>query len=291
MTKQSEKQITKKFNIMKRNILIIAAAIISMTLNACTINLDGENFGNKTIKGDGNIVTQSYDVSAFNEISSSLPATVNFTASGEYSCVVRVDENILEYLEIKVKEGELIMRKPDKTVNLRATEFVIEVTAPSLEEISLAGSGTFNVLSPMDEKEMEVFVAGSGDINFREAANVKRMEMQIAGSGDLRCVDLTAKEVEIDVAGSGSVKVESGIIRDMEASIAGSGSITSHAELDTLNIDVAGSGDIVAKVNYSLNYSIIGSGDIKYYGDPTVKGDKVGSGKVIQIEAPAHTSL
>ena len=64
---------------MKRNIIIIAAAIISMTLNACTINLDGESLGGKTIKGDGNIITRNIDVTAFNEISTSLPATVNFT--------------------------------------------------------------------------------------------------------------------------------------------------------------------------------------------------------------------
>jgi hypothetical protein len=76
---------------MKRNIIIITAAIISMTLNACSINLDGETLGGKTIEGDGNIVTRTYDVTAFTEISTSLQATVNFTIADSYSCTVSVD--------------------------------------------------------------------------------------------------------------------------------------------------------------------------------------------------------
>ena len=59
---------------MKRNILIIAAVIISITLNACNINVDGESFSGKSIKGNGQIVTQKYDMTAFTKISISLPA-------------------------------------------------------------------------------------------------------------------------------------------------------------------------------------------------------------------------
>ncbi len=136
---------------MKRNIIIIAATIISMTLNACTFNLDGETLGGKTVEGDGNIVTRTYDVTAFNEISTSLPAMVNFTIADSYSCTVSVDENLFDYLDIKVKDDELLLgkQKEDKSTRLKATQFVIEVTAPSLEIINLAGSGTLNAKSPL----------------------------------------------------------------------------------------------------------------------------------------------
>ena len=131
---------------MKRHIIIIAAVIIGMTLNACTINVDGESFGFKTVKGDGNVVTRDYDMAAFNAISTSLSATVNFTIADSYSCTVSLDENLFDYLDIKVKDNELLMgkRQEDKNTSLKATQFVIEVTAPSLENLNLAGSGTFN---------------------------------------------------------------------------------------------------------------------------------------------------
>ena len=263
---------------MKKNILLIAAAIISMTLNACTINLGGENFGGETIKGNGNIVTQTYDVSTFDELSIALPATVNFTVSNVYSCSVRVDENLLEYLDIKVEERKLRLCKQKKHNNthLNATEFIIEVTAPSLEEINLAGSGTFIALSPMEVKKLEANVAGSGDIIFKETVTVDKAELNVAGSGDMVCDELVADELDTNVAGSGDVKITNGKVRKAEASVAGSGDIVLTCDIENLDANIAGSGDIKARVNGRLTYGIFGSGDISYYGNPVVEGDKVG---------------
>jgi hypothetical protein len=263
---------------MKKHILIITAVIISMTLNACTINLDGESLGNKTIKGNGNIVTRNFDVSAFDEISTSLSATVNFTISDAYTCTFSVDENIFDYLDIRVEDQELLMgkKKEHKNTNLRATQFVVDVTAPSLEQINLAGSGTFNALSPMEVKKLEANVAGSGDIIFKETVTVDKAELNVAGSGDMVCDELVADELDTNVAGSGDVKITIGKVRKAEASVAGSGDIVLTCDIENLDANIAGSGDIKARVNGRLTYGIFGSGDIGYYGNPVVEGDKVG---------------
>lgn len=270
---------------MKRNIIIIAAAIISMTLNACTFNLDGETLGGKTIEGDGNIVTRTYEVTAFNEISTSLPATVNFTIADSYSCTVSVDENLFDYLDIRMKDDELLMGKckDDKNKNLKATKFVIEVTAPSLEIITLAGSGTFNANSPLEAEKFEAVVAGSGDIVFHNTVTTQKVELNVAGSGDLACNELVADKLDCNIAGSGDLKVISGQVHEAEAGVAGSGDIVLTCAIENLDANIAGSGDIKARVNGKLNYAIIGSGDIGYYGNPVVKGDKAGSGGVTRL--------
>ena len=265
---------------MKRNIIIIAMAIISLSLHACTINIDGESFGGKTIDGDGNVVTRDYDVAAFNAISTSLPATVNFTIADSYSCTVSVDENLFDYLDIKVKDNELLMgkRQEDKNTSLKATQFVIEVTAPSLEAVNLAGSGTFNALSPLQGETMEVNVAGSGDVVLSKTVSVQKMSLNVAGSGDLGCAELFADELDVNVAGSGDIKVSNGKVRKAEADVAGSGDIVLLCDNESLEANIAGSGDIKARVNGKLTYGIFGSGDIGYYGNPVVEGDKVGGG-------------
>lgn len=270
---------------MKRNILIIAAVIISMTLNACNINVDGESFSGKSIKGNGQIVTQNYDMTAFTKISISLPATVNFTVSNDYTCTVRVDENLIEYLDIKVKNHELQMgkRQEHKNISLKATEFVIDVTAPSLENINLAGSGTFNVLSPLEAEEMEVNVAGSGDIFFNKMITVKKIEMNVAGSGNVECNALVADKLDGNVAGSGDMKIVSGTVGEATASVAGSGDFNLYCDIENLEANIAGSGDIAARVSGKLKYGIIGSGDIGYYGNPTLEGEKLGSGSVTRL--------
>ena len=254
---------------MKRHLLIIAAAVIGMALASCTIHIDNDSLG-ETIKGNGNIVEREFDVVQFDEISCALSATVNFNVSDDYTCKVRTDENIMDYLDIKVDVGELWLGKQQKPkhTTLKATEFVIEVTAPSLENINLAGSGDINVLSPLDGNDLEVNLAGSGDVVFKEEVNIDQLDLNVAGSGD--------------------INIEKGSVREMEADIAGSGKIVSHAEVQEMEANIAGSGDIIAKVNGTLEYSIMGSGDIQYYGDAKVQGEKLGGGKVKQINAPVQ---
>lgn len=270
---------------MKRNILIIATAIISMAFISCSISVDGETFGGKTINGNGNIVSQDIEVSGFHEISTSLPATVNFKVSDSYSCTVRVDENIMEYLDIKVDDHELILKKKEqhKNINLRATEFVIEVSAPSLEDINLAGSGTLNVLSPLDEKDMEINLAGSGDVVFMQQVKTNEIELNVAGSGNIDCAELVAEELDANVAGSGDLTVKRGNVSKAEASVAGSGDIVLTCDIDTMEANIAGSGDIKARVSGKLTYGIFGSGEIGYYGNPVVEGDKSSRGTVTRL--------
>lgn len=253
---------------MKKHYLICAIALVGLALSSCNFSFDFDTLNGETIIGKGNVVKRSYDVTAFNEISSMLPATVNFTVAETYSCTVRVDENLFDYLEIKVKDGDLRLgrTKEHKNDNLRATEFTIEITAPSLDEVRLAGSGDINFNSPMNASNLEVDLAGSGNINFNKETNVDHLELSVAGSGD--------------------IYIDNGSIRELEADIAGSGKLVSYADVQNMDADVAGSGDITAKVNGKLDYFIAGSGDIKYYGDAVTEGKIVGSGSVQRIEAP-----
>ena len=266
---------------MKRLFLIIAASIIAMVVQSCSIAISGESLGGETINGNGNIVTRNCDVNVFEDLSLLLPATVNFTISEDYTCTFRVDENLLEYLDIKVKEKELILERQQKhkNVNLHPTEFVIDITAPSLKEVGLAVSGDINMMSPLNGDKME-FV-------FKEAVNVSHLELQIAGSGDISMPDLACDKLEVDVAGSGNAKIDSGMVNIAEISIAGSGDCDLACTIDIMEADIAGSGDITANVSNKLTYSIIGSGDIAYYGNPVLEGDKVG-GRVKALESPVR---
>ena len=197
------------------------------------------------VDGNGNIVTQSFDVTAFDEIFMTLSAKVNFTVSDAYSCTVMVDENLMEYLDIRVEEGELKLgvTKEGQSRELRPTDFVIEVSAPSLKEIKLVGSGDFEVLNSLKEEKLEVKISGSGN-----------------------------------------VYIGSGSIHKMEASLTGSGSLEAYCDISVLNAKVSGSGNITANVGTNLFYNMAGSGSIYYYGTPNLKGKKAGSGVLEQLE-------
>ena len=250
---------------MKRHLLFLAIAFVGLTFNSCVININGES-----VKGDGNVVTRDFTISHFDELVCALPATVNYSVADQSTCTVRLDENLFDYVDVVVKDGELVLRQPKpkggKYINFNATEFVIDITGPNVDEITLAGSGDLNILSPIHEQSLEVSIAGSGNVVFKEEVDINHLELSVAGSGD--------------------ILIDKGTIREIEAEIAGSGKIVSHADVRDLDANVAGSGDITAQVNGSLEYFIAGSGDIKYYGDAEVKGKVMGSGTITRIAAP-----
>ena len=213
------------------------------------------------VDGNGNIITRDYDVAAFDEISIILPATVNYTVADDYSCRVTLDENLFEYLAIHTEGDKLSLGYVNEKVqhtNLTPTKFVIEISAPTIEEISMVGSGDFCFVTPYEAHRLKIQTAGSGNVIFNEAANFHRFEMQIAGSGKLICKKLQADHLHLNVAGSGDMHIESGTAKTADISVAGSGTVETRCEMELMNFNIAG------------------SGTIRYLGDVNVSGSNMG---------------
>jgi len=231
--------------------------------------------GNKTItvymqknvvEGNGNIVTRDIDVAAFKEISVTLPATVNYSVADNYSCRVTLDENLFEWVDIYLK-GDCLkveMVKTFQQADVRPTKFLIELTAPTLEEISVLGSGDFNFVTPFEAKELNIKLTGSGDVVFEKTANIHAFDTDIAGSGSLLSKELLADHMDISIAGSGDVIIKDGKVKKANLSVAGSGSIEARCQME------------------SMDYSIAGTGSISYPGDVKAVGTVVG-GKINKI--------
>ena len=264
--------------IMKTNILSISALIICMAFGSCCMG--------KTVKGNGNIVTREFQIGQFDEIELSLPATVNYSKGDHYGCIVKVDENILEYLDICTSESDLELKKAKRyrSVNLHATKFVIEVVSPTMKGIEIAGSGDVNVLSGMVGEKMSVEIAGSGDVNFKEPIEFREFDAEIAGSGDVKVMKHSdLQKFDVEIAGSGDVVLIDANVLYADIEIAGSGDVNLKGVVRKAKVETAGSGDVVlGEVVERIDYGIVGSGDIYYGGNPTVKGSKAGSGNIRQ---------
>lgn len=240
-------------------------------------------------EGNGNIVTRDYEVTEFDEISLILPATVNYTVSDDYTCRVTLDENLFEYLDIYEKSGclKLEMVKTLQQINLMPTKFIIEISAPTIEEITLTGSGDFCFVTPFEAQKLKITRAGSGEVYFTETANIRRFSMSIAGSGKLICKDFHADYTDVSVAGSGEFVCEHLYADQANLSVAGSGDIVIKAgTVKSADVSVAGSGSIETRCQIeSMDYSIAGTGTIEYYGDVKLDGSTMGTGRIRRIDS------
>jgi hypothetical protein len=138
----------------------------------------------------------------------------------------------------------------------------VEIEVPSLEGLSLQGSGDAIGTTPIRGKDLAVAVAGSGSIKL-EVALERALQVAVAGSGD---IDLRGRAAEV------------------KASVAGSGDIDAGGlAVGAAAVNVAGSGDVEVAPSRSLTATIAGSGDVVYRGSPEVRQNVVGSGEVLRV--------
>ncbi|MBQ6306441.1 MAG: DUF2807 domain-containing protein [Bacteroidales bacterium] len=237
-------------------------------------------------EGNGNIVTRDIDVAAFKEISVTLPATVNYKVADNYSCRVTLDENLFEWVDIYLK-GDCLRVEMVKTFqqsDVKPTKFLIELTAPTLEEISLLGSGDFNFITPYEAKELKIKLTGSGDVVFEKTANIHDFDVDVAGSGNVLSKEFHADYMDISIAGSGKMVCEYLQAERLHSSVAGSGDVfIKDGKVKKANLTVAGSGSIEVRCQMeSMDYSVAGTGSISYPGDVKAVGTVVG-GKIHKI--------
>jgi HAMP domain-containing protein len=217
-----------------------------------------------------NAERQARSVDSFTELSFSVPGTVHLRQGEPRSVEVEGPTKALEQLETRVEEGDLHIRSEQQGNwlgwlgggNGIDEEVKVYVTAPTLTEISIAGSGRIVGETPVEGGSLEVQNAGSGSVD-------------LAVQND---------EVEVDVAGSGAVRLR-GRTNSFEASVIGAGDVDG-ADLETATADVsiAGSGDVHLHVTDHLEADLMGSGNVQYRGTPEIETNSAGSGTVESLE-------
>ncbi|MBP5650770.1 MAG: DUF2807 domain-containing protein [Bacteroidales bacterium] len=279
---------------MKINILSLTMFLL---LFIGSVNLHAE-----TIKGNGNIVTKEFDVKDFDEITLSMPATINFTQSDQYSCSITIDENLVQFVGIKVIGDDLsIIQVPSKDgkpllsfsfgekelsvpkyqyPTLQFTKFEINISAPRLEDVRVNGSGIFNFGNEFSAYKLNANVNGSGQILSDNVLKIGGLDVEIAGSGSVAFAQVSADEAEVSISGSGSATVEGSFV-EVDLKLMGSGNITLNGNMQTAKAKIAGSGNIhLGNVSKLLKYDIAGSGNVYYSGDAEARGYIAGSGIV-----------
>lgn len=236
---------------MTHKIFMLVFTLIFVTLfsTACGFNI---------LRGSGNLVSESRNVSDFDQIALSGSGEVIITQGEGESLSVETDDNIMPYIKAEVRDNTLYLGF-DRQVNLVSpTRLSFNVRVRDLEAVSVSGSGEVTVDS-LESDSLDIDVSGSGEVLI-DALTTEQVEVDIGGSGE---VEIAGETIKQDVSIGGSGKYKAG---DLYSEIA--------------TISIGGSGEATVWVSESLEADIGGSGDIAYYGQPGVSSSVGGSGKV-----------
>jgi len=217
----------------------IAVAMLCIVTGAAVQAHDLFNgiFSNhRTIHGSGTMATEVREVESFTRVSVAMGVDVLVTVGSPQQVKLTFDDNIIGKVRTRVRGNTLEIDSRNSFST--SSKCKIEITVPSLDEFSLAGSGNIDIHGVAGDK-FEIDLAGSG--NVRIDGRTKILEIDVAGSGDIDARDLIAEEAEVSIAGSGNVRVHAE--KSLEANISGSGDIRYYGDPD-VESDVSGSGSI-----------------------------------------------
>jgi hypothetical protein len=214
-----------------------------------------------SIKGSGNVVTEDRPVSNFDRVSLTGFGEVFITQGEEESLTVETDDNLMQYVETKVRNGTLILGFTDEVKNVRPTELKFNLSMKDITGLDLPGAGDITAPS-IETDRLDIVLNGAGEINV-DSLTTEKLEVHINGAGD---IELTGQVVEQGVFLNGVGNY-----------------YAAELESQTTTVEVNGAGIATVWATDILDVGIGGAGAVRYHGNPSITFDASGIGKLVKL--------
>ena len=210
-----------------RTVFLVLMLLAALGTSSCIL---GE-------EGSGNVITESREVTGFNEIVLGGSGRVVVEVTGTESLTIEAEDNIMPFLETRVGNGSLRL---DTSRSISPTvEILYSITAATLDGLVISGSGIVEA-EAVDGTDFRAEISGSGNVGV-EGTLSGLLTVSISGSGEFDGQSLTSPEGRVEVSGSGNAVVN----------------VT-----DSLEVDVSGSGDVAYLGEPSIDRDVSGSGSV-----------------------------
>ena len=238
---------------------VFGLLLIGLLITACGSNtILGSR---EVIKGSGNVITESREVSGFDGVSHTGIGRVIIVQGGEESLTIEADDNLMEYITSEVRNGTLELGFEDNIRFDSPTSIQFEVSAIDLNTIDSVGTGTIVI----------------------EELNTDQLEISTTGTGSISIDSLMASDLVVNAEGTGNIEL-AGIIVNQELDLKGTGAYDApDLESQTANLQVTGTGSAVLWVLDSLDVEISGISKVSYFGSPTVTQNITGTGSLTSL--------
>lgn len=214
---------------MKRSLFLILTTVVLLV--SCSKD---------RIAASGSVVTEDRDETDFTGISTSGSNNVHVSKAAAYSVKLKGSANLFAYYETRAVNGILKLGYK-KDVNIKNDNIEVFVTLPSLELLSVAGSGNIYVEGSFDgNNTFETTISGSGNIDL-DQGTAQNFSCTISGSGNVRAFGMLAEKAVITLSGSGNAEI---------------------AASSFLTVNILGSGDVYYKGSPAITSNISGSGSV-----------------------------
>lgn len=216
---------------------------ITLLLTGLLISLSGcmytGSLAQQTVRGNGDIVTESRDVGHFSELRiTGSNATV---VHGDEDGPIRItgDSNILENIESYINGNRLVITSKDNTSLNPTARIEIEIPSTSLNVVRVSGSNRIE-LRNIDRKSFAIRGSGSTVIEANGYADL--LEIRMSGSSRIEAPNLVSETAAIRTSGSSKAVVN--VSGKLESRSSGSSEIIVHGNPAEISNQSSGSSRI-----------------------------------------------
>ena len=249
---------------MKKLAFMFITLVAILSVSACRIEkVDNSNQPRKSYV---------LNLRDFQSIKNYSNCDIHFTQSDTYKVTLKATPAWYDHHSVSVENGALTI-KSDKYKNQKGVTvlFVNDnqgaemwISAPSLDEVSLSGSGDLTFDNAYKGKSLSIIRTGSGDTNTKNVSLTGDFKYSVSGSGDADMGSVKAKNASFSVFGSGDVKSGLADVANTELTISGSGDADlNFSNCGNADVSVTGSGDVTLSGELqTLGKHVSGSGDV-----------------------------
>lgn len=193
----------KKIGIIVFAVAILLGVFVSSFFSFGRVSDKIFNFSlNKSVKGSGNISTETRDIADFTGVDVSGVFQVEITAQKDFGIEIEADDNLLPLINTEVRGGVLRIETTEKISSEHGLK--IRISAPDIDSIDASGVAKVN-LSGVKNNELRVDTSGASKVNIKgETAN---LTIEVSGASSIDAENLKAEYVNVDASGASHVSV------------------------------------------------------------------------------------
>jgi hypothetical protein len=214
----------------------ILALILAAVLLAWVVTRDGSE-SSTVVAGSGVAASETREVAPFSAVELAGANDVTIRVGGDQRVVVSADDNLIELVTTDVRGDVLVI---DSSGSFDAvTPMGVEITVPTLDDVSLSGSGAI-VVDGGELEGLAVTLPGAGTI--RAVGTVATLDVDISGAGEADLSQLVAGDANVDVSGAGAVLVH--VTGTLDVDVSGTGSVIYTGDPDQVEQSITGTGSV-----------------------------------------------
>lgn len=199
-------------------------------------------------KGSGAVTSVPIEVTPFSAIEASHHFTVRIAIGSPESATLRVDDNLLDVVDVGVHDGTLRVGLRFGTEVTHAT-LEIDVTVPSLERVTASGASQVRVEGRHEAEHAELTLSGSSELT----------------------ADLEVGRGHLELSGTSTATL-SGAAGTLEVTMSGASHLyADELSVGDLTIDASGASTADVAVSGRLSAAASGASMVRYAGSPDVE--------------------